>query len=61
VLAKIYYGNFARLVGSAPHALNVGRAIEECKRTAAIAEALSGKPAAETEAVRVAKSLAAGL
>jgi len=61
VLAKIYYGNFARLAGPAPRALDVGRAIEECKRTAAIAEALSGKPAAETEAARVARSLAASL
>ena len=60
VLAKIYYGNFVRLVGSEPHALNVERAIEECERLAAIAEALSGRPAAETEAARVARSLAAG-
>ena len=61
VLAKIYYGNFARLVGSEPHALDVERAIEECERLAATAEALSGGPAAETEAARVARSLATGL
>lgn len=57
VLTKIYYDNFVRLVGSEPHALNIERAIEECERLAAIAEALSGKPAAETEAALVAKSL----
>jgi predicted TIM-barrel fold metal-dependent hydrolase len=60
VLTKIYYDNFARLVGSEPHALNVERAIEECERLAATAEALSSKPAAETEAALVARSLAAG-
>jgi predicted TIM-barrel fold metal-dependent hydrolase len=58
VLTRIYYGNFGRLVGSEPRALNVERAIQECERLAAIAEALSGKPATETEAARVARSLA---
>ncbi len=61
VLTKIYRENFARLVGSEPRALNAEVAIEECERLAAIAEALSGKPAAETEAALVARSLAAGL
>jgi predicted TIM-barrel fold metal-dependent hydrolase len=58
VLTKIYHDNFVRLVGSEPHALNVERAIEECERLAAIAAALSSKPAAETEAALVARSLA---
>jgi hypothetical protein len=58
VLTKIYSGNLCQLVGPKPRALNVGRAIEECERLAAIAGALSGKPAAETEAALVAKSLA---
>ena len=58
VLTAIYRDNFAGLAGSEPRALDVGRAIEECVRLAAIAEALSGKPAAETEAAQVARSLA---
>ena len=58
VLTRIYSANFARLAGSQPRALNVGKAIEECQRLAAMAEALSGRPAAETEAARVAASLA---
>jgi predicted TIM-barrel fold metal-dependent hydrolase len=59
VLTKIYHDNFGRLAGSEPRALNVGKAIEECERLAAIAEALSGKPAAETEAAQVARNLSA--
>jgi len=58
VLTRIYTDNFVRLVGSEPHTLNVERAIEECERLAAIAQALSGKPAAETEAALVARNLA---
>ena len=58
VLTKIYSENFARLAGSEPRALNAGKAIETCERLAAVAETLSGKPAAETEAARVAGSLA---
>jgi len=57
VLARIYHDNFARLVGPEPRALNTAAAIEECQRLAALAEALSGQPAAETEAARVAQSL----
>jgi hypothetical protein len=37
----------------------VEKVIEECERLAAIAEALTSKPAAETEAAQVARSLAA--
>ena len=59
VLMKIYRGNFGRLVGAEPRALNVERAIQESERLAAIDAALLGKPAAETEAALVAKSLAA--
>ena len=58
VLTRIYHDNFVRLVGPEPRALNVERAVAECERLAAIAEALSSKPAAETEAALVAKSLA---
>ncbi len=58
VLTKIYHDNFTRLVGAEPQALNVEQVIEECERLAAIAKALSGKPAAETEAALVARSLA---
>jgi predicted TIM-barrel fold metal-dependent hydrolase len=57
VLRQIYHDNFSRLAGSEPRALNVGRAVEACERLAALAEALSGNPAAETEAARVAESL----
>ena len=57
VLTKIYCDNWSRLVGSEPQALNVERAIEACERLAATAEALSGRPSAETEAALVAKSL----
>jgi len=58
VLAKVYRDNFVRLVGPEPKLLNVGAAIEECKRLAVIAQAMSGKPAEETEAARVAARLA---
>ena len=58
VLAKIYAANMETLVGALPKRLSVGRAIEECERIAAIAEAMSGKRAVETEAGRVAKEIA---
>jgi predicted TIM-barrel fold metal-dependent hydrolase len=61
VLTRIYHDNFIRLVGSEPRALNVERAIDECERLAAGAQALSGKPAVETEAALVARRLAAGV
>ena len=51
-------GPWAAIAGVAPE--NVERAIEECERLAAIAEALSSQPLAETEAALVAKSLARG-
>jgi predicted TIM-barrel fold metal-dependent hydrolase len=57
VLGKIYRQNFVRLAGASPRPLNVGAAVEECERLARIAEAMSGKPAADTEAERVAKLL----
>jgi hypothetical protein len=58
VLTRIYRENFIRLVGAEPRALDVGRAIAECRRLAGVAEALSGRPAAETEAALVAGRLA---
>ena len=60
VLTKIYHDNYARLVAPEPRPLNVGKAIETCEGLAATAQTLSGKPAAETEAARVAESLAGG-
>jgi predicted TIM-barrel fold metal-dependent hydrolase len=58
VLTRIYRDNLSRLVGSEPRALNVERAVAECERLAAIAKALSGKPAVKTEAALVARHLA---
>lgn len=58
-LARIYRGNFVGLVGAEPRALHIGAAIVECERLAGIAEAMSGRPAAETPAARVAERLAA--
>jgi len=58
VLMRIYSGNFARLVAPEPRPLNIEKAIEECERLAAVAEAFSGTPAAETEAALVARRLA---
>ena len=60
VLTQIYGGNHARLAGPEPRALDLDRAVQECERLAAMAEALSGTPAAETEAGRAARSLTAG-
>ena len=60
VLAKIYRENSIRRLGAKPAPLNVDAAVAECRRLAAVAEALSGKPAAETEAARVADRLAEG-
>jgi predicted TIM-barrel fold metal-dependent hydrolase len=59
VLRRIYRSNFARVVGPAPMPLDPVAAAEECERLAAIAEAVSGTPAAETEAARVARALGA--
>jgi predicted TIM-barrel fold metal-dependent hydrolase len=60
VLASIYTDNMERLVGAEPKALDVQAAIAECERLAAIAEAMSGRPGADTEAARVAERLAEG-
>jgi predicted TIM-barrel fold metal-dependent hydrolase len=57
VLTQIYHDNFTRLAGPEPRALNVGAAVQACERWAAIAEALSGTPAAETQAAQVAQKL----
>jgi len=58
-LARIYRGNFMDRVGPEPRALDTEAALAECERLAAIAEGMSGRPAAETEAARVAGHLAA--
>ena len=58
ILDAIYRGNLARVAGPVPRPLNLPRVIEECNRLAAIAEAVSGKPASETEAGKVAEVLA---
>ncbi|MBN1579957.1 MAG: amidohydrolase family protein [Anaerolineae bacterium] len=57
VLTRIYRGNLRRLAGAEPRALDIEKAIEECERLAATAEAMSGQPAAETEAAQVVRSL----
>ncbi len=53
VLAKIYRGNFTRLAGRQPRALNVPQAIAVCEQLAAIAAAMSDAAPAETEAGKV--------
>jgi len=60
VLKGIYGDNFARMAGSRPRPLVVEKALAECQNLAAMAESMSGKPASETEAARVAASLAEG-
>jgi hypothetical protein len=60
ILAKIYAGNFARLAGDVPRALDVSLAIQECDRLDSIAQALSKQPAIVTEAAKVASLLAKG-
>jgi predicted TIM-barrel fold metal-dependent hydrolase len=54
VLARIYGGNLGRMLGPEAKALDIAAAVAECERIAAWAEGLSGRPAAETEAGRVA-------
>ncbi len=56
VLSLIYGGNLRRLVGDEKR-LDVPAAVAECQRIAAIAEAMSGRPAPETEAGMVAARL----
>jgi len=58
VLHKVYHDNFTRIAGARPKPLKMPAATAECERIAATAEALSGKPAASTEAARVAQALA---
>ena len=60
VLSTIYRDNWHRLVGPEPRPLDVDQAAQACERLAALAEALSGQPAAETEAALVAQSLLQG-
>jgi hypothetical protein len=57
VLMQIYSANFADRVAPGPRPLDIQRAIEECERLAALAEAISGVPSAETEAAQVARRL----
>lgn len=57
VLSLIYGGNLRRLTGEAKP-LDIPAAVAECERVAAIAEAMSGKPASGTEAGVVAARLA---
>ena len=57
VLEKIYRTNFERAVGAEPKPLNVSAAAAACEEMARVAEAMSGAPAAETEAGRVAMAL----
>lgn len=57
VLARIYGGNLRRLVGDTKP-LDIPAAVATCEQIAAIAEAMSGQPAKETEAGVVAARLA---
>ena len=57
VLARIYRGNFVRLVGAEPKPLNAPAAADYCEQLAEVAEAVSGTAAGETEAARVAQAL----
>jgi predicted TIM-barrel fold metal-dependent hydrolase len=56
-LETIYRKNFVRLTGPLPKPLNLSQAIEGCEQMASIAESMSGTPADETEAARVAEAL----
>jgi predicted TIM-barrel fold metal-dependent hydrolase len=56
-LETVYRKNFVRLTGPVPRPLNVTQTVEVCDRIAAIAESMSGTPADETEAARVADRL----
>ena len=58
VLNHIYLSNFRRLVGETPKALDVALAAEECRRLAAVSQAMGGKPADQTQAALVAGRLA---
>jgi predicted TIM-barrel fold metal-dependent hydrolase len=58
VLARIYQRNFVRMVRAKPKRLRRQAAIDLCHQVADIAEAMSGKRAAETEAGKVAERLA---
>ena len=60
VLSTIYRDNWRRLVGPEPRPLDVGQPVQVCERLAALAEALSGQPAADTEAALVAQKLLQG-
>jgi hypothetical protein len=57
VLKRIYHDNFVGAASDEPRALDVAQAVAVCERLAATAEVLSGTPAAETEAARVASAL----
>ncbi len=57
VLERIYRLNYTRLVGAKPRSLSLSHAIAECTRIGSIARRLSGMPAEDTEAVRVARKL----
>ena len=57
VLQRIYRANFVEMVGAEPKTLDKAAARAECEKLAGIAEAMSGKPAAETEAAGVAQAL----
>ena len=58
-LSGSYHGNFFRLAGSKPRPLNISMTVEECGRLAAAEGRIHDIPIAETQAARVARSLAA--
>ncbi|MBI3946397.1 MAG: amidohydrolase family protein [Armatimonadetes bacterium] len=56
-LAKIYHGNFERLAGARPKALNRELAAQECERIAAEVAVMAGTPVGDTEAAQSAVRL----
>jgi hypothetical protein len=58
VLKSIYCDNFVRLAGMEPRPLDIGKAVEECKRLDAISRALSSESVSENEAMNVSRKLA---
>ncbi len=57
VLEQIYHKNLHKLIGKKPQPLSVDKAIAYCQALSQTAEAMSGTPAAETEAAQVAALL----
>ena len=57
VLKQIYRENLRGHIGAVPQPLVIDKAMDYCNELSRIAEAMSGKPAVETEAAQVASWL----